>query len=186
MRVAVTGGIGCGKSYVCGFLRRRGIEVYDCDSAAKRLMQTSVQIRDGLKALIGPGAYKEDGTLNKAVVSQYLLASADNAASINAVVHPAVAADFVASGMRWMECAILFTSSFDRLVDRIVCVTAPAELRIRRIMERDRISLEKAVDWIECQMSQEEMLRRSDFEIVNDGRADIARQTDELLEKLRI
>ena len=49
MRIAITGGIGAGKSYVCTLLRTRGIEVYDCDSAAKRLMATSAHIREGLQ-----------------------------------------------------------------------------------------------------------------------------------------
>ena len=184
MKVAVTGGIGCGKCYVCGFLRRRGMDVYDCDSAAKRLMRTSLSMQDSIRKLIGAAAYTDDGILDKAVVSRFLLASPDNAARLNAIVHPAVAADFEASGMQWMECAILFTSSFDRLVDRVVCVTAPLELRLNRIMERDGISRDRALEWIECQMPQEEVLRRSDFEIVNDGTADVDMQIARLLESL--
>lgn len=184
MKVAVTGGIGSGKSFVCGLLRSRGIDVYDCDSAAKRLMRTSLSMRERIKELIGSGVYTTDGLPDKAVVSRFLLASEDNAARLNAIVHPAVADDFVASGVRWMECAILFTSSFDKLVDKVVCVTAPVELRIRRIMERDGISRERALEWISCQMPQEEVLEKSDYEIVNDGVADIDVQIDRLLESL--
>lgn len=184
MKIAVTGGIGCGKSYVCDFIRRRGIAVYDCDSAAKRLMRTSSVIQDRLKELIGQDVYADGGVLNKAAVSKFLLASDDNAARLNSIVHPAVADDFVASGMEWMECAILFTSSFDRLVDKVVCVTAPLELRIERIMKRDGISRARAEEWIACQMPQEEVLSRSDFEIVNDGNAGIGAQVDALLDVL--
>ena len=114
MKVAVTGGIGCGKSYVCGFLRRRGIDVYDCDSAAKRLMRTSLSMQDSIRKLIGAAAYTDDGILDKAVVSRFLLASPDNAARLNSIVHPAVAADFEASGMQWMECCLLYTSPSPR------------------------------------------------------------------------
>lgn len=184
MKVALTGGIGSGKSYVCEHLRKRGIDVYDCDTAAKRIMQTSPHIQQSIKQLIGDGAYTGKGILDKAVVSRFLLASEDNAAKLNAIVHPAVAEDFAASGMQWMECAILFTSSFDKLVDKVVCVTAPTELRIKRIINRDAITREKAIDWIKCQMSQEEIVRRSDYEIINDGKADIGIQLDMLLEEL--
>lgn len=184
MKVAVTGGIGSGKSYVCACLRERGIEVYDCDSAAKRLMRTSQCMRGQLKKLMGDTVCPEDGMLDKAAISAFLLASKDNAGRLNAIVHPAVADDFEASGIQWMECAILFTSSFDRLVDKVVCVTAPPDLRISRIMKRDGITAERAKEWIDCQMTQEEMLARSDFEIVNDGKADVQEQVEKLLKTL--
>lgn len=184
MKVAVTGGIGSGKSYVCERLRERGIEVYDCDSAAKRLMRTSHAMRRQLKALMGDRVCPEDGKLDKAAISAFLLASPDNAARLNAIVHPAVAADFEASGMQWMECAILFSSSFDRLVDKVVCVTAPPDVRMNRIMRRDGITAERAREWIDCQMPQDEVRARSDFEIVNDGNADVAEQLEKLLKIL--
>ena len=168
MKTAITGGIGSGKSYVCQMLKEQGIEIYDCDSAAKRLMRTSKRLKEKLKALVGSNVYI-GGRLNKPVLAQFLLASDDNQKAVNAIVHPAVADDFIASGMEWMECAILFESGFDRLVDRIVCVTAPHETRLKRIMERDGITQEKAEEWINCQMPQEEVAQRSDIIICNDG-----------------
>ena len=168
MKTAITGGIGSGKSYVCRLLKEQGIEIYDCDSAAKRLMRTSERLKEQLKALVGDNVYI-DGRLNKPVLAQFLLASEKNQKAVNAIVHPAVADDFIASGMQWMECAILFESGFDRLVDRVVCVTAPHETRLRRIMQRDGITREKAEEWINCQMPQEETARRSDIVICNDG-----------------
>lgn len=168
MKTAITGGIGSGKSFVCRLLKEQGIEIYDCDSAAKRLMRTSERLKEQLKALVGDNVYI-DGRLNKPVLAQFLLASEKNQKAVNAIVHPAVADDFIASGMQWMECAILFESGFDRLVDRVVCVTAPHETRLRRIMQRDCITREKAEEWINCQMPQEETARRSDIVICNDG-----------------
>ncbi|MBO5205199.1 MAG: dephospho-CoA kinase, partial [Prevotella sp.] len=94
MKVAITGGIGSGKSYVCRMLAEQGIEVYDCDHAAKVLMNSSAALRQQLTQLIGYNAYLPDGRLNKAVVAQFLLKSDANKTAINNVVHPAVAADF--------------------------------------------------------------------------------------------
>ena len=77
MRIAITGGIGSGKSYVCQRLKERGIGVYDCDAGAKKLMASSDEIRDRLVRLIGEDAY--DGRiLNKAVVAKFLLESEEN------------------------------------------------------------------------------------------------------------
>lgn len=185
MKIAITGGIGSGKSYVCGLLRRHDIAVYDCDSAAKRIMRSSEDIREALTRLIGPGTYTSDGRLNKAAVAAFLLSSEANAHAIDGIVHPAVARDFTESGALWMECAILYESGFDRLVDRVVAVTAPEEVRIERIMRRDGISRDKAKEWISRQMPQEEVARRADYEIVNDGTHDVDRQIYELINKLK-
>lgn len=180
MKIAVTGGIGSGKSYVCSLLKERGLYVYDCDAAAKRLLKTSLPLKDELCRLIGDNAYK-DGNLNKKVVAEFFLRSNENACKINAVVHPAVAEDFKNGGYTWMECAILFESGFDKLVDKAICVTAPDEIRIQRIMQRDKISREKALQWIGQQWEQEKVRRLSDYEIVNDGISDLNKQIDNIL-----
>lgn len=191
MKTGITGGIGSGKSYVCRLLQKRGYEVYDCDSAAKRLIRTSPEIRQELTALIGPDAYfeergrrKDEGEyiLNKKAVAEFLLASEENAHAIDRIVHPAVFQDFIESGMEWMESAIIFESGIYRLVDRIIVVTAPEEVRIQRVMQRDGISREKVLEWMGRQLPQDIVRERADYEIVNDGEADLDRQLDALLE----
>ncbi len=173
MKIGITGGIGSGKSYVCKLLAQRGIDVYDCDAAAKRLIRTSPRLRQQLKALIG--------SLDKADISRFLLASEENQQAVNAIVHPAVFQDFEESNMQWMESAILFESGADKLVDRVIVVTAPVEVRIQRIMQRDDITREKALQWIARQWPQEQVKPRADFEIVNDGQLDLNSQIEELL-----
>lgn len=181
-RTAITGGIGSGKSHVCQLLARRGIQVYDCDAAAKRLMRDDDELRRQLTRLVGEDTYINK-VLQKPVLAKFLLASEANKQAVNAVVHPAVARDFMQSDYQWLESAILFDSGFDRRVpfDRIVCVTAPIDIRVERIMRRDNISREKALEWIGCQMPQDEMARRSDFVITNDGEEDLEKQIDKLL-----
>ena len=180
MLTAITGGIGSGKSYVCRILESRGISVYDCDAAAKRLMRTSEKLQQELRQLVGQDVYTSDGQLQKRVLADFLLTSEANKLVLNDVIHPAVAEDFLSSGMTWLESAILFESGFDSRVsfDRIVCVSAPRDVRIQRIMRRDNI---KAAEWIDTQMTQEEVERRSHFVIVNDGKSDIEQQVDNML-----
>ena len=194
MKIGITGGIGSGKSYVSRLLEARGYAVYDCDSAAKRLIRTSPFIRRRLTALIGPHTYFEerehkDGEreyiLNKKAVAEFLLESEDNARAIDRIVHPAVFRDFIQSGMEWMESAIIYESGIYRLVDRVVVVTAPEELRIQRVMARDKISREKVLEWMGRQWPQEEVRRRADFEIVNDGHADIEQQLNNIIEQCK-
>lgn len=180
----ITGGIGSGKSHVCRLLAQRGIAVYDCDAAAKRLLATDEALQAALRRLVGAGVYA-DGRLNKALLARYILASDAARQAVNDVVHPAVAADFRATGMAWMECAIYYDSGFCRRVPpgRVVCVAAPEPVRIARIMARDHISREAAKEWIDRQMPQAEVMRRADHIIYNDGARDVAAQLDSILQQ---
>lgn len=186
MKIAITGGIGSGKSYVCRILEKQGIKVYDCDAEAKRLMRTDAELQAGLKKLVGEEVYSADGILQKPVLAQFILTSEANKQAVNDVVHPAVARDFEQSDCEWMESAILFDSGFDRRThfDKVVCVSAPVAVRLQRIMQRDHISQEKAQQWIDAVMPQEELIARSDYEIVNDGVRDVEAQVVHLLNLL--
>lgn len=189
MKTGITGGIGTGKSYVCRLLKQRGIAVYDCDEAAKRLIRTSPIIYKELCGLIGSDAFlaqSADGdyVLNKAAVTRFLLQSDRNVQVINDIVHPAVFRDFEESGMEWMESAILFESGINRLVDRVVVVSAPEEVRIARVMKRDGISREKVIQWMQRQWPQDEVRRLSDFEIVNDGVQPLEPQIENIIKQL--
>lgn len=176
MKTGITGGIGSGKSYICRRLEARGITVYDCDSAAKRLIRTSPRLQKQIIALVG--------SLDKAAMSRFLLASEANQQAMNAIVHPAVFQDFQQSGIDWMESAILYESGISRLVDSVVVVTAPLEVRIQRVMQRDGISREKVLEWMERQWPQEALRQHADFEIVNDGITDVDEQIDRLLKTI--
>lgn len=186
MKIAITGPIGSGKSYVCRELARRGIKVYDCDAAAKRLMREDHNLQKVLQTLVGEEVYRE-GRLQKAVLARFILSGEEKKQAVNDVVHPAVAKDFERSGIDWLESAILYESCFYRRthLDYIVCVTAPEEVRIQRVMERDHIDRDKALQWINAQMEQETMAAMSDYVIVNDGEQDIAIQAERILEDIK-
>lgn len=184
MKVAITGGIGSGKSFVCKLLEKRGIKVYDCDAGAKRLMRSSAELQQALQNLVGDDLYIK-GILQKRILAEYILRSNECAQQVDDIIHPAVARDFEQSGLNWLESAIFFDSGFNRRVhiNKVICVTAPLEVRISRIMKRDCISREKALEWIGRQLPQDEVLRRSDYEIINDGIADIDKQLDNIFDK---
>ena len=180
-RFAITGGIGSGKSYVCHLLEKRGISVYDCDEAAKRLMRSDESLQMMLQHLIGDEVCR-NGIIEKRVLAAFLPENDAHKQAVNDIVHPAVANDFMLSNLQWLESAILFESGFNRRVkfNHVVCVSAPLEMRVRRIMERDSITRESALQWIDRQMPQEEIEKRADFVIVNDGRASLETQIDKM------
>lgn len=178
MKTAITGGIGSGKSFVCHLLRQHGIDVFDCDSVAKDIIANDTIVRGELESLVGT-------TLTKESLGAFLRASTANAARVNAIVHPRVAEAFVQSSMEWMECAILFESGFDRLVDRVVVVTCPEEERIRRIIARDHCTADTAHRWLALQMTDKERLQQAGeraLHIVNDGTTPLEPQLIPLLD----
>ncbi|MDN0078224.1 dephospho-CoA kinase [Bacteroides gallinaceum] len=192
VKIGITGGIGSGKSYVSRLLTEHyGIPVYNTDSEAKRLMLSDEGIRRRLTALLGKEVYKSDGTLNKPLLANYLFADSCHAGQINAIVHPQVKADFLKWADRQTGCevvalesAILFESGFDNIVDKVVMVYAPVELRIRRVMLRDSTTEEKIRQRIVAQMDDKAKQDRSDFIIFNDGSHPLNLQLDDLQETL--
>ncbi|MBO6098624.1 MAG: dephospho-CoA kinase [Prevotella sp.] len=184
-RYCITGGIGAGKSYVCRLLNERGIAIYDTDKQARHIINTSQAIHDQLVSLIGPDTYI-DGVYNTAAVTKFLLASEANKQAINSIVHPTVMDDFLRSGMQWMECAIIYEAHLEHFVDKVIAVTAPREVRIQRIMQRDSIPYDRAAQWVDGQTNQQEVAQRADYVIVNDGKTDLNKQVDEILKIIKI
>lgn len=185
MIIGLTGGIGAGKSYVASLLTHDyGIPVYDCDAEAKRLNETSEEIRKGLQQLVGETVYDTEGHLQKQVLAQYLFESPAHAQRVNALIHPIVAKDFLqwAKGrdLAAMESAILFESGFDRLVDISIQVEAPYELCLQRACQRDGASREAIERRMRLQMSHEERRQRATYTLLNDGR-DLHPQLEEIL-----
>lgn len=174
MRIGVTGGIGSGKSTVCAVFSQLGIPVYSADSAAKRLMREDAALRSAIQEAFGPESYA--GTEpNRAFLAAAVFGNPEKRDALNQLVHPAVFEDFE----QWCtqqhspyvikEAAIMFESGSYRQVHEVVAVIAPLELRIQRVMERDGSSREEILKRIQAQMPQEEVAKRAQAVINNDG-----------------
>ncbi|MBM6882733.1 dephospho-CoA kinase [Bacteroides caecigallinarum] len=192
IKIGVTGGIGSGKSFLSSMLKERGIPVFDSDTEAKKLMLTDVFIISSLKSLLGEDVYT-GGKLNKPLLASYIFSSADNAAKINSIVHPRVKKAFLSwaderfsGGDRVVaiESAILFESGFSDVVDKIVTVVAPIDVRVSRVMSRDSTTRDKVMERINSQMGDDEKISKSDFIIENDGRKPLNEQIDVMLSVL--
>lgn len=195
IKLGITGGIGSGKSFVSRCLKEGfSVQVYDTDKEAKRLMLEHEGIRADLIALLGEEVYTAAG-LNKPLLAAYIFSSPENAQKVNAIVHPRVKEDFRNWAFRQeqagcqlvgVESAILFESGFDREVDKTLTVSAPLELRIARVMERDRVGREQVLERITAQISDEERNRLSDFSVENAETSDIHAQLVRILSALNV
>ena len=191
IKVAICGGIGSGKSTVCRMFAERGVALYDSDSRAKALMNESVALREAIVAAFGEESYV-DGELNRSYLASKVFGSEEQLAKLNSIVHPAVKEDF----LRWaeeqegeyclLESAILFESGFDKLVDKSVAVLAPKPLRVMRAMERDGATKEAVEARMQAQMSDDELVSRCDFAIVNIHLEDVEKDVAELNHRFKV
>ena len=182
--IGLTGGIGSGKSFIARGLRERGYAVYDTDREAKRLIAEDEELKRQLIELFGPDTYAPDGTYQTRYVAQRVFENRTLLERLNAFVHPAVRRDFEAwkdslpssfnlSPFTFLESAILYESGFDTLCDKVVAVVANEELRLRRVIGRDKTDIDKVRARMRAQLSEQELRRRADLVVMNDGNKNI-------------
>ncbi|WP_305156819.1 dephospho-CoA kinase [uncultured Muribaculum sp.] len=173
--IAITGGIGSGKSVISDILRAMGHKVYDCDTRAKALMDTDESIKNDLINLISIDAVRSDRTIDRKLLSEIVFNDPDALSRLNSIVHKAVRADLrrwrdtSSDKTVWVETAILYASRLDREVDEVWEVTAPTELRVQRVMKRNSMSREQVLARISSQSTTAAQLHPLTKTIVNDG-----------------
>ena len=193
IKFGITGGIGSGKSFVSKLLKQYGIPVFDCDSEAKKLTNTHPVIRERLVRLLGPEVYTADG-LNKPVLAAYLFASKEHAERVNAIIHPCVKDAFCEWALQRceegnsvvaMESAILYESGFHTLVDKVMMVYAPLDVRCERVIARDHTTIEAVKKRMASQMPDEQKCKMADFVVKNDGTLSLDVQLDNVFSCLK-
>ena len=179
--VILTGGIGSGKSAVCACLRARGVPVYDSDSRTKSLYDRDPALVGRLESVLGTGLRTEEGRLDRRRLAELIFSDPGRKAAVEAVVHPAVLADF-RRWKRWqrskgwtygpvpfvvLESAIILSCPvFDGVGDRVVLVDADEDVRLRRAVERDGSDPETVLKRLRAQRFD---LSRVDAVLRNDG-----------------
>lgn len=171
--VGLTGGIGSGKTTVANMFSELGVPVYIADIEAKKITDTSLEIREKLIDLLGVEAYA-NGVLNRKYVSDKIFNDSNLLESVNKIIHPKVAAHF----MEWAatqkatyvlkEAAILFENGGYKACDLIILVTAPKAVRINRVMARDNATQTEIEQRMRNQWSDEKKRKLADIIIENE------------------
>ena len=176
LKIGITGGIGVGKTIVCRLFEVLGIPVYDADTRAKWVMQYDPALKQELQTTFGEETYTSEGNLNRAYLASVVFNNHERLEKLNALVHPHVGLDFE----RWAaanadapylikEAALMFESESWRQMDEIIVVTAPLDVRLKRLLKRDTHRTEadiKAI--IGKQLSEEEKIARAQHVVYND------------------
>lgn len=190
-RIGITGGIGSGKTTACRLFEVLGIPVYYADDRAKWLMQNDEELIDRLKSAFGAETYTTTGELNRAYLANIVFKDQGKLEVLNGIVHPAVRED----GIRWdaahtntsytlREAALLYESGIYKLLDQIITVTAPEEIRIARVMQRDGVTEEAVKARIDKQWPEQKKVELADFVIHNDGAQSLIKQVYKIHQQL--
>lgn len=189
--IGLTGGIGSGKTTLARYFESLGVPIYIADDEARQIMETSeilLRIRKSFGDTIFDGE-----VLNRERLSQIVFNDPESLKKLNSIIHPAVKKHF----QDWLvtkkdsefiiyEAAILFESGNYNNCDFIISVTAPIEIRIERVMVRDKTTREKVFKRMQAQWTDEERSAKSDFIIENSNLEIAKQQADEILKIIRI
>jgi len=182
IKAGITGNIGSGKSTVARLFEMLDVPVFYADQQA-RLFSERVDVLKEIKLTFGDKVIAADGSLNRKTVAEIVFSDPKKLSDLNSIIHPRVKDSFnewcaLHQSFPYLlhESAILFESGLDYLCDRIILVTAPEEIRIHRVMQRDLISRQEVIGRMSNQWTETKLLSLSDFEIVNDDCASLIEQ----------
>ena len=172
MRVGLTGGIGSGKSTVAEMFRSLGVPVYDSDSEAKTLMVSSKPLQEAIVELLGKEAYLDE-KLNKTYISDMVFKDSQMLQKLNKIVHPAVKQHFLEWSINQddayviQETALIFENNAHTNYDAVILVTAPKNLRLQRVMDRDGVKKEQVFERMKNQFDDSKKIDLADYVIEN-------------------
>ena len=175
LKIGITGNIGSGKTTVSKIFEVLEIPVFYADTVAKKVMVEDTILIDALKSSFGAEAYFNDGTLNRKHIASIVFGDETQLAKLNSIVHPAVFRAFDA----WVgqvknapyvikEAALLFESSSYKMCDYSVMVTAPLELRMQRVIQRDGLTRAEVESRNARQFPEEKKIQLANYVILND------------------
>ena len=188
-KVGVTGGIGAGKSLICSILERMGYPVFYSDIEAKKIITLNPQVRIDLIELFGIQIFK-DHQLDRKLLANLLFSDSTLIEKMNAIVHPKVREEFENwtlsqdSQLVFNEAAILFETGSYKNFDATILVTAPLEIRLNRVMNRDNSIRSDVQKRIDNQWSDDQKVILSTYQIQNDDIQSVLDQLDEVLYEL--
>ncbi|GEO03390.1 dephospho-CoA kinase [Adhaeribacter aerolatus] len=192
LKIGITGGIGSGKTIVCRIFALLGVPIYDSDFRAKWVMHHDQWLRQELVKTFGEKAYTPGGDLDRPYLASLVFNQPAKLALLNSLVHPRVKDDFtnwVAAHQNYpyilKEAALMYESNAYKQVTKVITVSAPLEIRITRVLQRDAHRQPAEVQAIiDKQLPEEERQQRADYIIYNDDQQPVIPQVLALHQKL--
>ena len=189
LKIGITGGIGSGKSIVSKILISMNYPVFNSDIEAKKIIVQNPFVKEQLITSFGSEVYIND-SVNKVFLANIIFNDDKALEKINSIIHPEVRKAFKeysqsqSSKLVFNEAAILFESDSYKDFDRIILITSPEELRIKRVMNRDNVDREAVISRMEKQWKDEQKIPLSDYQVTNDELVPLLKQVEAIIEDL--
>ena len=173
-KIAITGNIGSGKSLICKIFNHLGINTFHSDEETKKLYFLP-EVKNEITSHFGEEVYFADGSLNKKLLSYHLFQNEEALKFIESLLYPKLNQVFdewcekQTSDYVLFESAILFEKNFDKQFDKIIFVSAPEDVRVKRATQRDNCDEENVRSRMRLQWDEETKISKSDYIINNDG-----------------
>jgi dephospho-CoA kinase len=182
LKLGITGGIGSGKSTVCGIFSHLGVPVYHADERAKWLVDHDAGMRSEIIEAFGEKSFKGD-TYNREYIASIVFKDKARLEKLNSIIHPVVlkywesfCAEHGAATYVIKEAAIMLEAGGREVMDKIILVYSPKELRMQRLIARDQLSPEAIEARMNSQMPEEEKMKLADYIIYNDSEHSLLEQ----------
>jgi dephospho-CoA kinase len=174
LKIGVTGGIGSGKSIICKIFNALDIPVFNADIEAKKVLNESETVKSRMKALFGNDIYDPENKIDRQKLSSIIFNDKIKLLQTNSIIHPVVIDNYNSwlienSGCSYtiMEAALIFEGGFDKLMDYIITVSAPKNMKILRTMQRDGSTRSDVLKKMNNQSDDKMKITKSDFVIYN-------------------
>ena len=179
--IGITGGVGAGKSEILSFIRRNYFcEIHLADEVAHKIKEKGQPCYEQLVELLGREVLREDGEIDKAKMAAIIFADERILQQVNEIVHPGVK-EYILARIKeaeekkdvklfFIEAALLIEAGYETMVDELWYIHADKEVRRKRLQENRGYSSEKIEQIMNCQLSEEEFLKKCDFVIDNSGK----------------
>ena len=174
LKIAITGGIGSGKSTVCDVFNSKGYTIINADQISKEFLASSEKIQKEVKKHFGKAAIL-DGKPNKEYLAEKVFDDIENLKKLNSILHPPtiqkikemMRQDLQRKNIVFVEAALIYEAKMQDMFDYVLVIAAPDDDRIKRLMDRDNSSREKILSRMKNQIPQEEKKKLADFVIEN-------------------
>ena len=197
--IGLCGRSGSGKGYVSGVFAALGVPAIDTDAVYRRLSgpaEVPFECMQELSRAFGERILNPDNSLNRRAMAAIVFAAdgAEARNTLNRITHAHIlretrrlAERYAKEGYRFVliDAPLLFESGFDEFWRYTVCVTAPDSLCIERIMSRDGVKEEEARRRLSAQIPLEELTRRCDYTVVNDGTVPVRLQVEQIIQTIQ-
>ena len=188
LKVALTGGIATGKSYVLARLKDRGIPVIDADDIVHQALGPGTPATNAIASRFGSAFLKPDGSIHRTMLGAKVFKDPETRREIEGILHPVVYQsirswfDTLGGPMGVASIPLLYETNREKDFDYVVVTVCPPDVQLQRVLDRDRMSEEEAHQRIAAQIPAEEKAARADFVILTGGTKQATdRQVDELI-----